>query len=72
VLAPLVAYQGETCQRSLIDLICRIAALADAVPEIAAVRLNPVMVSATGAAITDARIALAPVVRDPRPPVRRL
>ena len=57
---------------ALVDLLVRLAALADAVPEIVAVRLNPVLVVAGSAAITDARIGLQPFVPDTRPPVRRL
>ena len=54
------------------DLLLRIAALADAVPEVALVRLNPVIASPAGYAITDARIRLAPWHTDPEPAVRRL
>jgi len=57
---------------AVVDLLRRLAALSGAVPEIVAVRLNPVLVSGGVAAITDARITLAPHVPDTRPPVRRL
>lgn len=74
VLGPLVAEADPTgaATAALIDLLVRVAALADAVPEISSLRLNPVMLTAQGAAITDVRAALRPVVVDPRPPVRRL
>ncbi len=72
VLAPLVAEQGPAARTALVRLLCRLAALAEAVPEIVAVRLNPVLVVDGSAAITDARIALAPHIADPRPHVRRL
>lgn len=72
VLAPLVDEYGPEARAALVDLLCRLAALADAIPEIVAVRLNPVLVVDGSAAITDARIALAPHVADPRPHVRRL
>ena len=72
VLAPLVAEHGPAARAALVELLCRLAALADALPEIVAVRLNPVLVVDGSAAITDARIALAPHVADPRPHVRRL
>lgn len=72
VLAPLLAEQGPEARDALVDLLVRLAALADAVPEIVEVRLNPVLVVPGSAAITDARISLAPVVTDGRPPVRRL
>ena len=72
VLGPLLDEDGDADRLVLVDLLERLAALADAVPEIAFVRLNPVLVAAGSAAITDARIALAPYVADTRPPVRRL
>jgi hypothetical protein len=52
-------------------LVARLASLADAVPEIAEARLNPVIVTGDTTAITDARIRLAPI-EAPEPPVRRL
>ena len=72
VLAPLVDEQGPSARAALVELLCRLGALADAVPEIVVVRLNPVLVAGGSAAITDARIALAPQVTDTRPRVRRL
>ncbi|MEO6627799.1 MAG: GNAT family N-acetyltransferase [Aquihabitans sp.] len=72
VLAPLLAEQGAHARDALVDLLVRVAALADALPEIAVLRLNPVLVVQGSAAITDARFGLKPVVPDPRPPVRRL
>ena len=54
------------------DLLVRVAALADAIPEIVGVRLNPVLVFGGTAAITDVRISLAPYHPDTRPTVRRL
>ena len=71
-MAALVAEHGPAARAALVELIVRLAALAEAVPQIAAVRLNPVLVVDGVAAITDARIALAPHVVDPRPKVRRL
>jgi acyl-CoA synthetase (NDP forming)/RimJ/RimL family protein N-acetyltransferase len=72
VVAPLLAEQGSSATAALVGLLTRMAALADAVPEIVSVRLNPVLVVEGSAAITDARIGLAPYTRDSRPPVRRL
>ena len=46
------------------------SALADAIPELAELDLNPVVVSATDAVAVDVRIRLAPVTL--RPDVRRL
>ena len=57
---------------ALEDLLLRVGALVDEVPEIVGLELNPVLVSAEGAAIVDATVRAAPVDRDPLPPVRRL
>ena len=72
VLAPLVEESGPLARSALVDLLARLAALAEAIPEIVAVRLNPVLVVEGSAAITDVRVALAPYVPDSRPRVRRL
>jgi hypothetical protein len=72
VLGSLLDEHGPQARAALVDLLVRLAALAEAVPEIVAVRLNPVLVVDGDAAITDARIALAPHVPDARPRVRRL
>jgi ATP-grasp domain len=64
---------GPGARAALADVLLRLSALAECVPEIAGVRLNPVLVSADGhAEITDVRIDLLPVPPDTRPPVRRL
>jgi len=55
---------------ALVDLLLRLSALADAVPEVASLRLSPVITSDHDAAITDVRLVLAPW--DPDPQVRRL
>ena len=55
---------------ALVDLLLRLSALADAVPEVAELRLTPVIVSDDRAAITDIRLELAAWDRDA--PVRRL
>lgn len=74
VLAPHIHELDPTgaAEGMLVDLLTRVAALADAVPELSMVRLNPVMVTATGAAITEVRVEARPVPDDSRPPVRRL
>ncbi|QXC62165.1 GNAT family N-acetyltransferase [Aquihabitans sp. G128] len=72
VVGPLLDEQGPRARAALADLLVRLAGLADAVPEIANVRLNPVLVVAGSAAITDVRIGLQPFTPDTRPPVRRL
>jgi acyl-CoA synthetase (NDP forming) len=71
-LAPVLDEQGPTARPAVVDLLVRLAALAEAVPELASVRLNPVLVVPGSAAITDVRITLQPAVTDTRPPVRRL
>ena len=65
-LAP-VAAEGRA---ALVDLLLRLSALADAAPEVADLRLAPVIVSDQVAAITDVRLAVAPWPTDPA--VRRL
>ena len=55
---------------ALVELLLRVSALADAVPEVAELRLAPVIVSDQEAAVTDVRVVLAPWATDP--PVRRL
>jgi hypothetical protein len=72
VVGPLLDAAGLSVRASVVDLLVRLAALADAVPDIVGVRLNPVLVSSAGAAVTDARVTLARDVPDTRPPVRRL
>lgn len=71
-VAALVDEAGQATRAALEDLLLRLGALADAIPEIAQVRLNPVLVGPGGAAVTDARIRLEPWQPDPRPQVRRL
>jgi acyl-CoA synthetase (NDP forming)/RimJ/RimL family protein N-acetyltransferase len=72
VIGPVVDEQGPASREALLQLVTRLAALADAIPEIASVRLNPVLVCDGLASITDARIALAPHQPDTSPRVRRL
>jgi acyl-CoA synthetase (NDP forming) len=69
---PLAALLGAAGRAALEDLVLRVAALDEQVPELVGLELNPVVVSDAGAAIVDARVRLAPVDRDPLPPVRRL
>ena len=51
---------------ALRELVLRLGALTEDVPELAEVDLNPVIVGADGVAVVDARIRLE--ARDPRPP----
>jgi hypothetical protein len=55
------------------ELLVRVGLLVDAVPEISALRLNPVLVSPLGAWALDVRIHIAPVSPHPDAvPLRRL
>lgn len=55
---------------ALVDLLLRVSTLADGVPEVAELRLAPVLVSDDRASVTDVRASVAPWATDP--PVRRL
>lgn len=68
-VAPLL---DDRARGLLEDLLLRVGALVEAAPEVEALELNPVILSASGAAVTDARIRVAPADRERRPPVRRL
>jgi acyl-CoA synthetase (NDP forming)/GNAT superfamily N-acetyltransferase len=67
-------YRGSPAvdRGALIDLLHRVGQLADAVPEIAELDLNPVIVTSTGAFVVDAKIRVAPPVPEPDPYSRRL
>ena len=69
---PLARLLDAEARSRLEDLLLRVSALVDGAPEIVGLELNPVILTATGAAIADARLQVAPVERDPLPPVRRL
>lgn len=51
---------GEPERGALAELLLRVAALAEAVPDVAELLLNPVIISPDGAAVTDARVRLQP------------
>ena len=70
--APVAELLGDDARARLEDLLLRVGVLVDEVPEITALVLNPVMVSAGAAAVVDAKVRAAPVDRNPLPPVRRL
>jgi hypothetical protein len=53
-------------------LAVRLAAVVDAVPEVADLVANPVVAGAEGAHVTDVRIRVAPARVDDAPAVRRL
>ena len=62
----------ELAEGALVELVLRLSLLAEAAPELAAVHLDPVMLSGDGAWVTDVRVRLAPPARRPGPEVRRL
>lgn len=56
----------------VVDLLQRLSVLAEKVPQVDAVVLDPVIVSARGAVVTDVRIRVGPIPVDRGLPVRRL
>jgi hypothetical protein len=62
---------GEA-RRHLEEVLVRLGALGEALPEVAEVVLNPVIVSTGGAGIADATVQVAPYLPPPPPQVRRL
>lgn len=56
----------------LVDLLIRVAGLVEAVPELAVLVLDPVVLTAQGAAVTAAEVRVAPWRWDDRPAVRRV
>jgi len=54
------------------EVLVRLGALGEALPEVAEVVLNPVIVSGAGAGIADATVEVAPYLPPPPPEVRRL
>lgn len=71
--SPLAELLGDAGRAALEDLLLRVGGLVEEVPEIVGIELNPVLLSADGAAaIVDATVSAAPVDRSPLPPVRRL
>jgi acyl-CoA synthetase (NDP forming) len=55
---------GSASRAHLCEVLCRVGALADALPEVTDLMLNPVIVTDAGAAVTDGRISLTPVDLD--------
>lgn len=70
--SPVAPLLDGVARRHLEDLLLRVGAMVEGVPEVVAVELNPVIVSDDAAAIADVRVHIAPVEREPQPPVRRL
>ena len=73
--APLLTgYRGSTPTdvAALEDLLIRVGRLGEKHPQIAELDLNPVIVSAEGATVVDAKVRLAPAAMPPDPTRRRL
>jgi acyl-CoA synthetase (NDP forming) len=71
--APLLGFRGSQAAdlKALQDLLLRVSRLADDLPELAELDLNPVIARPGGVAVVDARIRLAPA--EPQDPfLRRL
>jgi acyl-CoA synthetase (NDP forming)/GNAT superfamily N-acetyltransferase len=68
----LAPFLGDRSRDVLEDLLLRVGALVEGIPEVVGLELNPVIVSPAGASIVDARLRAATVERDPVPPVRRI
>jgi acyl-CoA synthetase (NDP forming) len=68
-LAPML---DDDARDALAEVVLRVGALVEEVPEVVALELNPVMVRAGRAVVTQVRATVRPVARDPRPPVRRV
>jgi acyl-CoA synthetase (NDP forming) len=62
----------EAGRRSVEDVLLRVGALVEAAPEVVGLELNPVIVAPSGPAAADVRMRVAPIERDPLPPVRRI
>jgi acyl-CoA synthetase (NDP forming)/RimJ/RimL family protein N-acetyltransferase len=71
-LSPVAALLDAPSRAQLEDVLLRVGALSEAAEEVVALELDPVIVTPAGAAIADAKLRVAPVPRDPLPPVRRL
>ena len=57
---------------AIAELLIRVSTLADSLPELAELDMNPVIASPSGIAIVDGRIRVAPPVEAPDMPIRRL
>jgi acyl-CoA synthetase (NDP forming) len=54
------------------DLLLRLGQLAEDLPEVAELDLNPILVSTDGAVVVDAKLRLAPVGQEPDATLRQL
>jgi len=66
------AVDGSSAQVAVEDVVRRVSALGDALPEVALLRLNPVIVGPDGAWVTSARAVVRPWVPGPDPGLRQL
>ncbi|AVT28611.1 hypothetical protein C6361_02855 [Plantactinospora sp. BC1] len=53
-------------------MLCRLGQLAEDLPEVAELDLNPVLVGPDGVAVVDAKLRLAPVGAEPHRTLRQL
>jgi acyl-CoA synthetase (NDP forming)/RimJ/RimL family protein N-acetyltransferase len=70
--APSVRRVAGPGREALEVLLARAGWLADEIPELAEIHLNPVIVGPSGAAVADARLRVAPWRQESLPPVRRI
>ncbi len=70
----LFGYRGSPAAdvAALEDVVLRVGRLADAIPEVAEMDCNPVVVSPSGAVVLDVKVRLAPPLPTPPPGVRRM
>ena len=70
----LLGYRGAPPAdvRALEDLVTRVGRLADELPEVAEMDLNPVIVSPSGVVAVDVKVRLQPVATPAEPYLRRL
>lgn len=71
-LEPLLEDLGDGAAAALTALLLQLAAMADAVPELGTVVLNPIIVTSDSACVTDFSVRVARWTGDPTPQVRRL
>ncbi|HEY9555810.1 MAG TPA: acetate--CoA ligase family protein, partial [Acidimicrobiales bacterium] len=70
--ARFAAFLEPEARKVLEQVLLRVGALVEAVPEIAGLRLNPVIVGRDRAVVTDAAVSVREIEQEPLPPIRRL
>jgi acetyltransferase len=68
----LAPHLDATSRRCLEDLLLRIGALVEEVPELVGVAVNPIIVGDGRAVAIEVAAEVAPVEREPLPPIRRV